>query len=270
MDYKTIILRKEEHIASLILNRPEVSNAINLTMFHELKAALRDINEDNDIRVMILTGAGKSFCASADLKEEAKAEIGKRFLPDMTIDEIRQFARHMPQQVILGIRNLEKPTIAMVRGVAQGDGFDIVLACDIRIGCETARFRNVFPLVGLIPPTGGTWLYPRTMPISRAAELLFTGDWLYAEEAYRWGMLNKLVPSDKLEEETMALARKIAQGPPAAIRLMKLHTYQGLNMSLEEALELAADGEAIMLSTQDHVEGVSALLEKRQPKFKGR
>ena len=270
MSYETIIVDKKDYIATITLNRPHVSNAINLEMFQELKVALKDINEDDDIRVMVLTGAGKSFCASADLSEEAKAEVGKRFLSHMTLEEIRQFARDMPQQVTLGIRNLEKPTIAMINGLAIGDGFDWVLACDIRIGSQYARFRNVFAIVGLLPPTGGTWLYPRAMPLSRALELLYTGDWMGAEEAYKWGLLNKLVPLEKLEEETMALARAIAQGPPAAIRLMKLHVYRGLEIDLNTALELAADGEAMMMATQDHIEGVSAMLEKRPPKFTGK
>jgi len=270
MNYETIIVDKKDHIAKLTLNRPQVSNAINLEMFHELKAALKDINDDDDVRVMVLTGAGKSFCASADLNEEAQAEVGKRFLHTMTLDEVRQFARHMPQQVTRGIRDLEKPTIAMVNGLAIGDGFDWVLACDIRIGSPFARFRNVFASVGLLPPTGGTWLYTRVLPLARALELLYTGDWLSAEEACRWGLLSKVVPLEQLEEETMALARKIAQGPPAALRLMKLHVYRGLEIDLNTALELAADAEALMLSTQDHVEGVAALLEKRQPNFTGK
>ena len=224
MNFETIILKKEDHVATITLNRPHALNALTIQMFDELKAALQDVNEDDDIRVMILTGAGKAFTAAVDTKE-AGGQVGKRLFPNMSIEEIRQLARHGPQQITRGIINMEKPTIAMVNGMAIADGFDWCLACDIRIGSENARFMNGFVNMALFPNTGGTWLYPRSMPLGKALELFYTGDWLEAEEAYKLGVLNKLVPAGKLEEETMALARKIAQGPPAAIRLMKLQTY---------------------------------------------
>ena len=269
MGFETVILEKKDHIATLTLNRPQASNAITMQMFDEVKAALKDVNEDDDVRVMVITGAGRAFSASVDMKEGG-AKVGERLFAEKSIEEMRQIMRHRPQQVILGIRNLEKPTIAMVNGPAIGDGFDWILACDIRVGSEKARFMNGFTITGLFPNTGSTWFYPRVMPLGRALELLYTSEWMGAEEAYKWGILNKLVPADKLEEETMALARTIAQGPPVAIRLMKLHVYRGLEIGLNTALELAADGEAMMMATQDHIEGVSAMLEKRQPKFTGK
>lgn len=269
MNFETIILKKEDHVATITLNRPQAMNAITMQMFKELIEALQDVNGDDNIRLLVLTGAGRAFCASLDMKE-GKAEVGKRLLPHMSIEEARQLARHFPQKVTLGIRNMEKPTIAMVNGLAIGDGFDWVLACDLRIGSEKARFMNAFVRMALFPNTGGTWFFPRIMGLGKALELLYTGDWLEAEEAYRIGVLNKLVPSAELEKVTMELAHKIAKGAPAAIKLIKLQTYKGLEMSLETALELAADGEVICLSTQDHIEAVAAFLEKREPVFTGK
>lgn len=270
MNFETIIVKKEERVATITLNRPQVMNAINFQMFSELLSALKDINEDEDIRVMVLTGAGRGFCSSFDMKEEGKAAVGNRLLPHMSIEEVRQFARHFPQKVTLGIRNMEKPTIAMVNGLAMADGFDWALACDIRIGSEKARFMNAFIKMALFPNTGMTWLLPRIVGLGKAMELLYTGDWVEAEEAYRIGVLNKLVPSAELEKVTMELARRIAQGPPTAMKLIKLQTYKGLEIGLETALELAADGEVLCLTTQDHIEAVAAFLEKREPVFTGK
>jgi len=269
MDFETIILKKEDHVATIVLNRPLALNAITKKMFEELKSALRVINEDDDVRVMVLTGAGSAFCASVDMKE-AGAKVGERLFSHMSVEEMREFLRHFPQKVTLGIRNMEKPTIAMINGLAVGDGFDWILACDIRIGSENSKFMNAFVKMAAFPNTGGTWLYPRIMGLGKALEALYTGDWIEAEEAYRIGILNKLVPAIQLESVTMDLARKIAKGPPIAMRLLKLQTYKGLEMSLETALESAADGEAITLSTEDHIEAVAAFLERREAVFKGK
>ena len=269
-NFETIKLEKDERIAKIIMNRPEKLNAINEQMFDELKAALDDVNEDDNMRVMILTGAGKAFTASVDMKMGGGAKIGSRLNSDITIEEIRQFIRHRPQHITRTIVNMEKPTIAMVNGIALADGFDWAMACDIRIGSENARFMNAFTRMALFPNTGACWLHPKIMGLSKALELMYTGDWLDAEEAYRIGVLSRLVPADKLEEETMVLARRIAQGPPLSIKLMKLQTYRCLNCDLDTALELGADGEALMLTTQDHVEAVAAWLEKREPKFTGK
>lgn len=266
MDFETIRVNKGAHIATLALNRPEVMNAVNFKMFEELKTALREINDDKDIRVMVLTGTGKAFCASFDIKEGGAA-VGQRLLPQWNVEQVRQFLRHSPQRVTLGIRNMEKPTIAMINGLAVADGVDWALACDIRIGSENARFMSGFARVGAFPNTGATWLYPRAMGVSKALEFLYSSDWMSAEEACRTGILNRVVPAAKLEEATMELAHKIARGAPASLRMIKLQTYKGLDMSLENALELAADGEAMSLFTRDHIEAISAFLQKREPNF---
>ncbi len=269
MEFETVILKKEENIATIVMNRPDRMNALIPRMFQELKAALEDVNCDDNIRVVILTGAGKGFCTGADIKQGTAAK-GEGLRAEKTIDEVRQHIRHNPQKITLAIRNLEKPIIAMVNGPAVADGFDWALACDLRVGSENARFMNAFVKMALFPNTGETWLLPRVVGLGKALEILFTGDWLNAEEAYRLGVLNKLVPAADLERETLALARKLAKQPPISLRLMKMQTYRGLEMSLEAALELAADGEAMTLKTADHREALAAFSEKREPKFQGK
>ena len=267
MEFQTILLEKGDHIAKLTLNRPERLNALNEQMFEELNLALREVAEDSDIRVLVLTGAGRAFCASADIKDERRDS--DRLLGHKDPYEIWQFIRTGPQGVTLGLHKMEKPTIAMVNGLAIGDGFDWVLACDIRIGCEHARFMNAFLQMGLVSNTGSTWLYNRAMGINKALELLYTGDWLEADEAHRLGVLNRLVPAERLEEETMALAQRIADKPPIPNRMVKGMVHRGLSQTLEEHLVDAAQVEVLTLTSQDHREALSAFLEKRKADFKG-
>ena len=268
MGYDTVIVKKEEHIATVIMNRSHRMNALIPEMFQELKDALQDVSDDDDIRVVILTGAGKGFCTGSDMKEGTAS--GKGAQSEKTVDELRRHIHHNPQQITLIIRNMEKPVIAMVNGPAVADGFDWALACDLRVGCENTRFMNAFVKMALFPNTGETWLLPRIIGVGKALEIMLTGDLLEAEEAYRLGVLNKLVPAVDLESETMALARKLARQSPVSLRLLKMQTYRGLEMGLETALELAADGEAMTMKTEDYQEALNAFREKRQPDFKGK
>ena len=268
MSYETITLEKKDHVARLTLNRPERLNALNRLMFRELNAALADVSGDREMRALVLTGAGRAFCASADIKEER--EGGDRLLGYMEPNEIYQFIRNGPQGITLKLHQMEIPTIAMVNGLAIGDGFDFVLACDIRIGCEHSRFMNAFLQMGLVSNTGATWLYPRALGVNKALELLYTGDWLEAEDALKLGVLNHLVPSDELAEETISLATKIAGRSPVANRLVKGMVYRGLGQSLEEHLPEAAHAEVLSLASEDHREALAAFLEQREPNFKGR
>jgi 2-(1,2-epoxy-1,2-dihydrophenyl)acetyl-CoA isomerase len=266
--YQTVILEKKDHVARLTLNRPERLNALNEQMFAELNLALDDVAGDHEVRALVLTGAGRAFCASADIKDERKG--GDRLLGHMEPYETYEFIRSGPQGVTIKLHQMEIPTIAMVNGLAIGDGFDWVLACDIRVGCERSRFMNAFLQMGLVSNTGGTWLYPRALGVSRALELLYTGDWLEAEDAERMGVLSKLVPYEELETEAMALATRIAGRAPVANRMVKGMVYRGLGQSLEEHLPEAAQAEILSLATEDHREALAAFLEKREPKFKGR
>lgn len=269
MDFATILLKKENWIATITLNRPDRLNAVTPKMAHELLAAIEDVDKDDEVRVLVLTGAGRGFCAGADvggMTGGTQEGMGTA----RSAEEMRRYHSRVVGRICLGLQKLQKPTIAMVNGIAVGGGFDMALACDMRIGSKNTRFRNAFVKIGLFPGWGGTWLYPRVMGLAKALEYLFTGDFLEAEEAEKIGVLNKLVPSEDLERETMGLARKIAQGPPIAIRLMKLQAYKGLQMDLETALEMAAACETITLTSEDHKEGVAAFREKREAQFKGR
>ena len=267
MEFQTIVLEKLDHIAKVTLNRPERLNAINRQMFEELNVALQDVADDSDVRVVVLTGAGRAFCASADIKEESHGT--DRLLGDQTPYQTWEFIRNGPQRITLQLHQMETPTIAMVNGLAIGDGFDWVLACDIRMGCENTRFMNAFVQMGLVPNTGGAWLYPRSMGANKALELLYTGDWLQADEAHRLGVLNRLVPVSQLEEETMTLARRIADRPPIPNRLIKGMVHRGQTQSLEEHLGEAAQLEILTLTSRDHQEALRAFLEKSQPHFEG-
>ncbi|MBA7467171.1 MAG: hypothetical protein GH156_01370 [Dehalococcoidia bacterium] len=265
MDFETVILKKEGHIATITMNRPEMMNALNIQMLQEMVAAIDEIARNDDVRVVVLTGAGRVFCSGADISEGGKAS-GLSGTPV----EMHHNVRNSYQKVALGLQRLDKPTIAMVNGAAVGAGCDFAFACDMRVGSEKARFRNGFVRVGLIPGGGGTWLYTRLMGLGRGLEFLFTGDFLEAEEAERIGVLNKIVPAEDLERETMELAQKIANNPPLAVQMSKMMAYKALDSDLEAALEQAAACQALALSSEDHREGVNAFIEKREAQFKGR
>ena len=263
--YKAIAVRKKHGIVTLTMNRPEKLNAINARMEEEFAAALDEIAADREARVFILTGAGRAFCVGGDIIETAGTS---RF--GATVAEIASSLRETYFRTTLALRNLPLPTIAMVNGIASGWGFDLVLACDLKIASESARFNSAFVKVGLTPATGGVWLMPRSMGMSKAAELIFTGDFISAEEAGKLGILNKIVPDQDLEGETMNLAVRLSDAPPLALKLAKLQLIKGLTNDFKGALEAAADYQAVCLASEDFKEGVLSFQEKRSGKFKGR
>ena len=268
MNYKTIILEKKEHIATLTLNRPEKLNAISQEMFPELLSAIADVDDDDEMRVLVLTGAGRAFCSGRDAGGRAQGERERS--ADRGPEAARQGILKGPTWIMWGLQKMEKPTIAMVNGVAAGVGCDLAFSCDLRVGSENARFMNAYVRMGMFPGAGGCWLYPRVMGLGKALQYLFTGDFIEAKEAEKIGVLNELVPAAELEEKTMALARKIAKGPPIAMKLMKFQTYTGLEMDFETALRYAAACETITLGSEDVREGAKAFGERRPPIFKGK
>ena len=259
----------DSHIARITLNRPERLNALNDQMQLEVTDALTQAESDDDVRVVIITGAGRAFCAGGDLNDLGGSSDGNGAgWTSGNADEVRRSFRSA-QGMILGVQRCEKPVIAMVNGVATGAGLDLACACDIRIGTARSRFMSAYVRIGLFPGFGGTWLYPRTLgSLGRAAEMLFTGDFLEADEAYRLGFLNRLVDEEELEAATISMAERIAAGPPIAIRLSKLMLYKGLEFDLETAMKMAAAGETITLTSQDHVEGVTAFRKKRAAEYR--
>lgn len=267
MDFETIIYEKKDGIAVITLNRPERLNSLNQQMFAELRQAVEDAEDDDEVRVVVLTGAGRAFCAGADL---GPSEGGERVMRETNPDVIRRRMYGGVHKLIKGLYNLSKPTIAAVNGAAAGAGYDLALVCDIRVGSENARFRVAFTSIGLVTGSGGHWFLPRVVGKAKAAELIFTADFLEARDAEKYGVLNRVVPADDLMKETMALAGKIAKGPPIAIRLDKAMIQKATISDLDNALEMAATNQAICITSEDHKEGVAAFREKREAVFRGR
>ena len=267
MAYETVQLEIADRIARITLNRPERLNALSPQLTQELGDAVEAVaGTDEDVRCLILTGAGRAFCAGGDTGGmPGGGQERERGGPET----IRRSFRSA-QRAVLGLHRLEIPTIAMVNGDAVGAGFDLACVCDLRTMAETARFMVAYRRVALIPGYGGAWLYPRRLGLSKAAELMFTGDFLSAQEAQQLGFISAVAPVDQLEALTMELAHKIASGPPISLRLMKQLLYKGLSLDLETAMQMAATGSSITLTSEDHREGVAALREKRPAEFKGR
>ncbi len=263
MSYSDILYGVEDQIATITFNRPERMNAMGGALVEETVEALLAAQADNDVRVIIITGAGgRAFSAGGDLQRIAGSY-------ELTANERRQGLQRT-QQLIHTIRRVEKPVIAAVNGAAAGGGCDIALACDIRIASDKARFGEVFARIGLFPGTGGTYLLPRVVGIAKALELIWTADMIDAQEAERIGLVSRVVPDDDLMSEARGLATRLAQGPPLAIALAKSAVYHGLDLDIHSALEYAATAESITLTSEDHREGLQAFREKRQPIFRAR
>jgi 2-(1,2-epoxy-1,2-dihydrophenyl)acetyl-CoA isomerase len=278
MEFKYILLKKEGAIATIVLNRPEKLNALNYWAYSELIKALDEVAEDEDVRVLVLTGSGRAFCTGADFRfrdvKEGKFERVGAEAEDMGPGKGKIYSGRLvpiPGQAVIKLYKFDKPTIAMVNGDAVGNGWGLAIACDLRVGSYNARFMNAFGRLGLIPGPGDGWLLMQVVGPSKALEYLLTNDFLNAEEAYRIGVLNKLVPPDDLERETMAFARKIADGPPLMQRFAKLYVQKAIGISdLETAIQFAFLCDSILLRTEDHDEAIRAFAEKRMPIFKGR
>ena len=251
-------------VATLTLDRPDRLNALTFEIYEELRDTFVALSDEPGVRAVIITGAGRAFCSGGDVEDI----IGALF--DRDYSGLLRFTR-LTGSLIVSIRRCSKPVVAALNGTVSGAGAVIAAACDIRIATTKARFMVAYIRVGLFPGFGGTWLYPRTLgSMGKAAELLFTGDFLEADEAYRLGFLNRLVEVEDLESTTMEMAKKIAAGPPVAMRLSKLMLYKGLEFDLETALKMAAAAETITITSRDHEEGTLAIREKRKPNYEGR
>ena len=267
MQYKTIILEKRNGIATLTLNRPETLNAWNDEMSGEAADAISEIDKDENTRVLIVTGEGRGFSSGFDVRELARATEEA----SGTISE--QMMQYEPSVVNIGLqlRRMDKPVIGAINGIAAGVGFVIALACDLRIASERAQFSMVFILRGLIPDCGGTFLLPKLIGSAKASELIFTGDVINADEAERIGLVNKVVPHEKLAEATEELANKLLKRPPIALKYAKRAVYKGLiEVDLASHIDYEIALNRICTHTEDFREAVKAFLEKRQPVFKGK
>ncbi len=264
MGYEFLLYDIKDGVLTLTLNRPDCLNAFNDEMSYELQKALKEAERDRAVRCIILTGAGRGFSAGQDLQSRSIASDNGD-APKLG-DSIRR--RYTP--IIQKLRTMEKPVIAMVNGVAAGAGASIAFACDLRIASEKASFIQAFVKVGLIPDSGACWLLPRLVGWGRAMEMAMLGEKIDASTALSMGLVNRVVAADQLEAETQALAAQLAQGPTAAIGLLKRAMNRGMAMDLDEYLDYEAHLQEIAGRTDDYREGVSAFLEKRPARFIGK
>jgi len=252
----------EDGVATITLNRPERLNALTFETYAELRDTFAALQQEKDVRVVIITGKGKGFCSGGDVRDI----IGELFKRDH--QGLLEFTR-MTGALLLNIRKLLKPVIAKINGTVAGAGAMIALASDFRIAETGSKFAFLFTKVGLSgADMGACLLLPRIVGITKATELLMTGDSIGAEEAHRIGLVNKVCPPDFLNEETMALARRLAKGPGRGIAVTKECLNRELSMSLEDAVEAEAQAQAECMTHPDFKEAFNAFLEKRPPKFR--
>jgi len=260
MDFKLIIYGKSEGIATITLNRPEALNAFSKEVVEEILQALEDIRRDENVRVVILTGAGeKAFSAGADIK----AMIGINPL------KARELSL-MGEKLCVSLENLEKPVIAALNGYALGGGMEVAMSCDIRIAAENVRMGQTEINIGLIPGWGGTQRLTRLVGRGKAKELVFTGRMIDARTAEQLGIVNMVVAADKFRETVRQFALELATKAPVALRVAKALIEKGADISLDSALALEREGFGVVASTEDLQEGVKAFTEKRKPTFKGK
>ena len=261
MDSSTVELKIEKNIAFVKLNRPEVFNSFNREMALRLQDILDDCASNENIGVIVLTGNGKAFCAGQDLKEVTSPEDNPGF---------RKILEEHYNPIIKRIRTIDKPIIAAVNGVAAGAGANIALACDVVLATEEASFIQAFSKIGLIPDSGGTFFLPRLVGFQRASALAMLGDKVTAVEAERMGMIYRCIPSGQFWEEVKAISGKMGKMPLKAFTLIKKALNQSLGNNLEQQLALESKFQIMASESDDYKEGVSAFIEKRQPKFTGK
>lgn len=263
MDLEHILYRKTEAITTITINRPDRRNALNFKAVRELGEALEEAGRDKEVRAVIVTGTGKVFSAGGERHELAE-------LQHMSPLEVKETIYSAFQRIVRALRNMPKPAIAAINGDAVGAGFDLCLACDIRIASATARLSEFFIRLGTVPGMCGMYMLPRIVGLGKAAELAFTGDFVDAQEAYRIGLVNKIVPPEELEREAWDLAERLAKGPTKVIAMVKSGLNRSFASNLESELEFAALLQGAAVKTEDHREGIQAAIEKRAPVFKGR
>jgi 2-(1,2-epoxy-1,2-dihydrophenyl)acetyl-CoA isomerase len=268
MSYKLIKVVIEDEVAVLTLNRPDKLNCLNAAILHEMAKALSDLNADDGVKALILTGEGRSFCSGADLSEQP-------YGTDKSQPGISR-AEHITPFVSFGwvvkhIEDFTKPVIAAVNGIAAGGGLALALAADVRIASENATFSAIFVKRGLVPDCGVSYYLPRLVGISKALELMWTGEKIDAKEAGRIGMVNKVVAPDQLIKSAQEFAQVLAKGPSLAIEMIKRMAYAGLKadsvitqMAVEDFMQ------QVCRESEDVREGVMGFLEKRPPNFKGK
>jgi 2-(1,2-epoxy-1,2-dihydrophenyl)acetyl-CoA isomerase len=268
VSYREILYDVGDGVATIVLNRPERLNAFTPLMLAEWTSAIESARDDGGVRVVVITGAGRGFCAGMDVGQEIAGE--GVLLADRAPAELRNSLRFSVHNVPRALQLLDKPYIAAVNGAAVGAGMDMASMADIRFASATARFGMAYVRMGLVPGDGGAYFLPRLVGLQKALELIWTGELFDAVEALRMGYILRVFPAEDLMKETQAFARRLAEGPAVAIQLSKRLVYRGLDVGIEQALDLAQSAMVIAQSTEDAREGPAAFVERRPPRFQGR
>ncbi|MDD2620371.1 MAG: short-chain-enoyl-CoA hydratase [Syntrophomonadaceae bacterium] len=260
MDYKNILLEKKDRIASLLINRPKALNALNQDTLLEIKAAVEDVRDDNDIDVLIVSGTGgKAFVAGADIT----------FMLDINAIQGREFGL-LGQGVFRLLESMEKPAIAVIDGFCLGGGCELAMACDFRISSDKSKFGQPEVGLGVTPGFGGTQRLPRLVGTGMAKQLIYTGDVIDADEALRIGLVNYIVPAEELMDYAMKIARKISLRGQLAVRFCKVAVNEGMQTDIDRAMTLEADLFGLCFATEDQKEGMGAFVNKRKANFIGK
>ncbi|MEW6663645.1 MAG: enoyl-CoA hydratase/isomerase family protein [Thermodesulfobacteriota bacterium] len=262
MEYRTVLVEREGGIGTITLNRPDKLNAFTPELFQEFIDALLELDADAEVRVVMITGAGKAFTVGLDVGEASKgpSDFDKQVVP-------LQGTLAWTAQIM---RNLKKPILCAINGVAVGAGFSIALASDIRIMADGAKIGGPFLRVGLVPEMGSTYNLPRLVGMGKACELVFTGKVIDAKEAQEIGLVNFVVPGEELEKETKKLAMEILKAAPIALQLARKALYQGMDCDLPTQVQFEQLSQSTCFRSEDYLEGLKAFLEKRKPQFRGR
>lgn len=259
MSFQFITQSTDQGVSVITLNRPEVLNAFNRRMAVEVQTALGAAAKDDSVRAVLLTGAGRAFCAGQDLGEAMHANL-----------DLGEIVRTSYNPIVLGIRELEKPVVCAVNGIAAGAGANLALACDIVIASEDASFVQSFSKIGLVPDTSGTFFLPRLVGPARATALMFMAEKVAASQALAWGMIYQVVPPTVLMESAMSIAKQLAQMPTRGLALTKKALNASMANDLQAQLALEEECQRQAGRTEDYAEGVKAFLEKRKPIYTGR
>jgi enoyl-CoA hydratase/carnithine racemase len=272
MTYETIIEeRRETGVVTVTLNRPEKLNAISPQMHSELRRCFEAIRLDRTVRCVVITGAGRAFCAGADQGSTGERREGDapRPAPTLDLEGARLNMRESGLAMMKALRNIDVPTIASINGACVGAGFDLACTTDLSVGSTAARYMVAYVRRGLYADLGGFWTIPKRIGMVKAMELMMTGEFMSAEEAHQYGMTNYLVPPEELEAKTNWLADTIAAGPPIGQKIGKMMAYRTANLDFDTALEWSASVIGVVSTSQDRIEGARAFAEKRAAVFTG-
>ena len=259
MEYENIIFEKKNGIGYVTVNRPEALNALNDSVIEELDSVFRAIDRDDEVRVVIITGAGRAFVAGADIAQMSRLDGSEGRVMSMRGQKVMEFIEFM-----------DKPVIAAVNGFALGDGNELSMACDIRIASETAKFGQPEVNLGIIPGYGGTQRLPRLVGRGMAKKLIYSAEIIDAEEAYRIGLVDEVVPADQLMDTAAKLAETIASKAPIAVKMAKAAINNGMNTDLKTGVQFEAEAYTSTFVSEDRVEGMKAFVEKRPAEFKNK